>query len=172
MYELDTEDMDVVASQRRERGLIVPVAQRLSYPLRRLTSDAITGQALGGLGGTLAGAGTGALLFGLSASIISRNRTFRTFSVSLGAVVGGSLGSTLGGVSGAATGLFFGLARLPFAIIRSIKTNDPGQLITPIERTVKGGWFILNNPDMARKLAEKPIKSCLRLVHSHKKKSA
>ena len=57
-------------SVRRSVGF---TALRLSYPLRHLTSDAITGQALGGLGGTVAGAGTGAALMGLTSMLISRN---------------------------------------------------------------------------------------------------
>ena len=164
MVELDTRDMEVPYRRRQSAGHL---ARRISYPIRHLTSDAITGQALGGFGGTLAGAGTGALLLGLPAIIVTRNKRFRAVSISLGALIGGSVGSTLGGVSGAATGLFFGLARLPFAIIRSIKIDNPCRLVTPVERTVKGGWLILNNPAMAKQIAEKPVKKYLKLV-SHR----
>ncbi len=153
MYELESQNKDVVFNNRDKAGRkhsVGHMAKRMFYPLRHLTSDAIAGQALGGIGGTLAGAGTGALLLGLSANILSRNRRFRAFSISLGAVLGASMGSTLGGVSGAATGLFFGLARLPFAILRSFRVDDPTTLITPIEKTVKGGWQLLNDPVAAK----------------------
>lgn len=128
------------------------LARRLSYPLRRLTSDAIAAQAVVSFGGTLAGAGTGAMIFGASMSIFTKNRKWRAASISIGALVGGTVGSTLGGVSGVATGLFVGMVRLPFAIARSIKEPDPAQLITPLEKTVKGSWVLLNNPGKVKEI--------------------
>ncbi|WP_281645305.1 hypothetical protein [Parendozoicomonas sp. Alg238-R29] len=125
------------------------LARRISYPLRRLTSDAIAGQALVGIGGTLAGAGTGALILGASVSMFTRNSKWRATSISIGAILGGTVGSTIGGVSGIATGLFIGMVRLPFAIVQSFKEPDPTLLVTPFERTVKGGWKFLNDPGKA-----------------------
>ncbi|MCL6268460.1 hypothetical protein M3P05_00655 [Sansalvadorimonas sp. 2012CJ34-2] len=138
------------AENRKLHRSAAHTALRISYPLRRLTSDAIAGQALGGFGGTVAGAGAGAAIMGVTSMIISRNKKFRAASISLGALIGGTLGSSLGGVSGAVTGLFVGVARLPFAIMTSISAKEAGKLITPLEKTARVGWKVLNNPYAVR----------------------
>ncbi|MTI14961.1 hypothetical protein [Sansalvadorimonas verongulae] len=126
------------------------MARRVSYPLRLLTSDAITGQAIIGLGGTLVGAGTGAVILGSSVSLLTRNRTLRAASIFIGILFGGAVGSTLGGVSGVTTGLFVGMVGLPFAVVRSFREPDPARLVTPLEHTVKGGWVFLSNPERVK----------------------